>query len=757
MVQGGTRQAHTAECRERFRTLLQEEGKVQKTHEKRKLYEERMAKKEDRKKRKDDERGIKRRAQDDDIEEERIRDAKPEVETGQKRKAESDDIEQERVREKAAASDEGMAIEAVYGEQAWDDVRGGKLDREEVRKARLEEVEYMKNRGLWRVVPRERLEEGQKVTSVKWVDTNKGTDEKPVIRCRLVARDFRGADRDREDLFAATPPWELKKLLMSRAAYRGDNKTRKILLIDVKKAHLNPECKREVYIELPEEVGAKPDQVGKLEYWLYGFRPAAAAWENHYANKLQSVGFRRGEATPVAFYHKEKDLSLVVHGDDFTFVGDDTGLDWIEQYMKRWYEIKVRARLGPSESDDREATLLGRTIKVETRGITCEADPKHRRLVMEALGLEEDSKSLAVPGSKDEDKAAKHDWEEEPGRNPMEDTKFRAIAARLNYMAADMPDIQYACKEVCRDMSAPTSRSWGKLKKIGRYLVGRQTVVWEYPWKHDVGGWKVYTDSDWAGDVATRKSTSGGVLMLGAHCVKTWSVTQDPLALSSCEAEYYAIVEGAMEAAAKRLGAVVEGATRAIGLQTSAKELGIVADDAVVELVTDSSSAKSFASRRGSGRIRHVEVKWLWLQRAVADGKVRLRKILGTTNPADVCTKYQSVSEVAHKLKGVNVVVKAGRPSESRSAEVGIDASGGLRAESFLERLQRGGPRVAWADAEDGVGGSADEAEENGGAAVREVGAPGADEAHTSVIRGGVTEHQTEVRARLGFGSRLLR
>ena len=36
---------------------------------------------------------------------------------------------------------------------------------------------------------------------------------------------------------------------------------------------------------------------------------------------------------------------------------------------------------------------------------------------MEALGLEEDSKSLAVPGSKDEDKAAKHNWEEEPGRN----------------------------------------------------------------------------------------------------------------------------------------------------------------------------------------------------------------------------------------------------------------------------------------------------------------------------------------------------
>ena len=63
------------------------------------------------------------------------------------------------------------------------------------------------------------------MTSVKWVDTNKGTEDRPLIRCRLVARDFRAADRDREDLFAATPPWELKKLL-----YRLNEASRKIWL-----------------------------------------------------------------------------------------------------------------------------------------------------------------------------------------------------------------------------------------------------------------------------------------------------------------------------------------------------------------------------------------------------------------------------------------------------------------------------------------------------------------------------------------------
>ena len=670
MFQGGTRQAHTAECRERFRGLMRDEEKVKRTQEKRKEYEEKMEEKELRKeakrKRKEERRGRKRGAEDDDIEEERIREETPEEERGHKRKAEGGELEQERDREQAAASSEDMAIELVTGDagEAWDDVKGGRLDRREVEKARAEEVGYMKKLGLWEVVPRERAQ-GSRPVSVKWVDTNKGSEAEPLVRSRLVARDFRVADKDREDLFAATPPWELKKLLMSQAANRGGGKLRKILLIDVKKAHLNPECKEDVYVELPEEAGEGPDKVGKLRRWLYGFRPAAAAWENHYAEKLQSVGFRRGLATPVSFYHKEKDLSLVVHGDDFTFVGEDSSLNWIARLMMSWYEVKVRARLGSGAKDDKVATLLGRVIRWNDWGISCEADPKHRGLVMEALRLEEHSKSLVAPGSKEK---AVEDAESE-GQGG--DTKFRAVVARLNYMAADMPDIQFACKEACREMAAPTSQSWAKVKRLGRYLVGRPRVVWKFPWKENIGDWRVYTDSDWAGDTKTRKSTSGGLILLGDHCLKTWSSSQDAIALSSCEAEYYA---------------VVEGATRAIGMQNAAKELGMDVKDMEVEMCTDSSAAKSFASKRGSGRVKHIDTKWLWLQSAVAGGRFSLKKVKGSSNPADVCTKYLTISDAAEKLRAVNIDVEAKSSKGPRSG-----GSSWVKAE----------PRLKWADAED--------------------------------------------------------
>ena len=126
------------------------------------------------------------------------------------------------------------------------------------------------------------------------------------------------------------------------------------------------------------------------------------------------------------------------------------------------------------------------------------------------------------------------------------------------------------------------------------------------------------------------------------------------------------MAEGTLEAAKGRLGTVVESATRALGAQAEAQELGVEVKDLTVEVATDSSAAKSFASRRGLGKNRHVEVKWLWLQQAVAQGRVKLQKVPGDVNPADVCTKYQSLREMKVKLARVNIVVEEAAPREAR-------------------------------------------------------------------------------------------
>jgi hypothetical protein len=542
------------------------------------------------------------------------------------RKSWADDFEHESSEDLAA-----YAREFWSEEYALDDVHGGLLDLGKVREARSEEIEFMKSRCIWKEVPIHECWEksGKAPVTVKWVDTEKLGG---VVRSRLVARDFKmKGEKEREDLFAATPPLELLKAQLSRAASK---RGRKVLVIDVKKAHLYPECEADVYIELPLEAGAKPGVCGKLVHWLYGFRPAAQAWESHYSGNLESIGFERGKASPVSFFDPASDVSCLVHGDDFTFVGERGALEVVEKAMKGWYELKVKARLGEEEGDDKETDILGRRVRCNGAGFEYEADPRHREKILEALGLDERSKGLSVSG-KVEDLTGEPEVLE-----AGECTSFRAVAARVNYLAQDAPELQFAAKEVCRDMARPSRDSWKKLKILARFILEREAMIWQFGWQDEVGlELCVFSDSDWAGCRRTRRSTSGGVVLLGGHCLKTWSSTQAPIALSSAEAEYYAMVEAS---------------TRAIGMKSMLLELGVSVCGPVC-LLADSSAARSFASRKGVGRMRHMEVRHLWLQSEVSGQRVVLRRVAGEANPADLLTKYLGIRDVLKHLLFMNL------------------------------------------------------------------------------------------------------
>ena len=119
------------------------------------------------------------------------------------------------------------------------------------------------------------------------------------------------------------------------------------------------------------------------------------------------------------------------------------------------------------------------------------------------------------------------------------------VAARINYLSQSRPELLYAAMEICRSMAAPTVGALKKAKRIGRYLAGRPRSVQVF--KHQELPHKIreYCDSDGAACRTTRRSTSGGCVKLGNHVLRSWSTTQSVIALSSGEAEYYALLKGA--------------------------------------------------------------------------------------------------------------------------------------------------------------------------------------------------------------------
>ena len=522
-----------------------------------------------------------------------------------------------------------------------DDLTGQPLDEKLVREARQKELDYFESKGVWRKAPIAecRRNMGRSPISVRWVDVNKGDDIHPNIRSRLVARQIRGPGE--EATFAPTPPLETLRFIISMAATdlpgrpahsrdpESDERTQ-ISAIDISRAYFNASTEGcpPTYVQLPDEhPEAGRGMCGFLLKHMYGTQAAADGWQQEYAGYMIEIGFVQGAASPCVFTHPSWHIMTSVHGDDFTSCGTKRALDWLESKLEARYELRKGGRLGPGANDSKEITVLNRVIRWTDAGLEYEADPRQCERLLEGLQLDDSCNGVATPGLK----PLPQQIEAEEVLPPSEQTEYRGLAARANYVSADRVDLQYSSKECCRFMSAPGTLAQGALKRLGRYVLKHKRLVYKYPWQ-EATHIDVYGDTDWAGCPRTRKSTSGGALMIGAHTIRTYSSTQTTVSLSSGEAEYYGLVKGA---------------AAGLGHQAIMADYGVALP---VRLWTDSSAALGISKRSGLGKIRHLDTHTLWLQEKVRTKAVEVRKVKGEENPADMFTKYLPSKDQVHSL-----------------------------------------------------------------------------------------------------------
>ncbi len=91
---------------------------------------------------------------------------------------------------------------------------------------------------------------------------------------------------------------------------------------------------------------------------------------------------------------------------------------------------------------------------------------------------------------------------------------------------------------------------------------------------------------------------------------------------------------------------------------------GLMADlglEMKVQINTDSSTGKSIAPRRGAGRVRHIEVRELWVQHRVAKGELEIKKVRGEENVADGLTKHAERAKMDYYSKECGLVPRSGR------------------------------------------------------------------------------------------------
>jgi hypothetical protein len=421
---------------------------------------------------------------------------------------------------------------------------------------------------------------------------------------------------------------------------------------DVSRAHFYGVARRRIFARLPEEDAEDGMCALFLKGW-YGTQDASAIWQDDYAELLKENGYATGTSNAAVFYSKDSDARALVHGDDFAVLGDRIALERMDKLLKGRYSCKKMYTLGDEDGDDTEAVFLNRRISLEKEPsgrivIHYQPDARHAQEIVKDLGLTSTSRRPTATAVKKKHEELSRILDAKP-LDADKASKYRSVTMRAAYLAQDRPDIAEAAKSLAQGMSKPTEEHWSDLKRLGRYIAARPQASWKFEEQKALNKITATVDSDFAGDLASRKSTTGLILRLGRHVVKTTSNLQSTISLSSGESEYYGLVKAA---------------AAALGLQALLKDWGF---DTKITLESDSSAARSFASRRGLGRLRHVQTRFLWLQERIKHEHLALRAVAGVNNYADVLTKVTSVSRMDEVLGKLNFASYHGAPSNGET------------------------------------------------------------------------------------------
>ncbi|XP_061477847.1 ubiquitin-like-conjugating enzyme ATG10 isoform X1 [Rhineura floridana] len=395
--------------------------------------------------------------------------------------------------------------------------------------AMQEELQAMQKNGTWTVV---KLPMGKKAVGCRWVFKKKKASSGEVqrYRARLVAKGFtqqHGTDFDA--VFAPVVKHESIRVLMKLAAMQKMH----INHYDIDTAFLHGDLKEEIYMDLPPGSVSQEGFVCKLHKSIYGLRQSARCWNEKLDSVLQGMGFQRCKADPCVYVQRKGTQTNIcaVYVDDIMYMYHD------QQEEKEFREQLGRQvdtkNLGPVTH------YLGTDIvRAEDGSITLSQESKINQIIEECNMTE--CNVVKTPMVV----AFQQNVQETPCTEPE---KYRRIIGKLQYLVkVSRPDICNAVSILSRKVEHPSEADWQGIKRIVRYLKGTKTKSLVLTGAK-TGGLECFVDADHAGELSSRKSTSGIVMMWHGSCIDWSSKKQTMVATSSAEAEYVALSQACNE------------------------------------------------------------------------------------------------------------------------------------------------------------------------------------------------------------------
>ncbi|KAE9016351.1 Retrovirus-related Pol polyprotein from transposon TNT 1-94 [Phytophthora fragariae] len=514
------------------------------------------------------------------------------------------------------------------GERAvtYDEVMKSKYKDEWLR-AMESEMKSLEDHRTWTLVD---MPSNKKPIGCKWVFRIKRDPNGDIVKfkARLVAKGF--TMRPGIDYTETFAPVARKESVNTATAIAAEEDM-EAENVDVDTAFLYGDVEEEIYMDQPDGFVDQDNPTKKclLGQALYGTKQAARQWNNKLNQHLVAQGFRRSDADPCVYVRRsssEYSIAVVYVDNLMLFSKSKAHIESIKRALKDEFSIKelgeLKYCLGIEIRRKREEKIIVMNQRAYIKRLAVKFGVDNCKDVHTPA----DSNSKLMKPSEDEPFVAKY--------------PYRELVGALMYLATcTRPDIAHAVGEVAKFCERYNKSHWVAAKRILKYLKTTQGMglVFNDTIKGELLG---YADASWAGDLDTRRSTTGCVFFLNGSAISWKSKRQPTVATSSTEAEYMSLYSATQEA---------------IWLRLLLKDMGYDGQDATL-IYQDNQGCIALAKNPVyHTRTKHIDIKFHFLREKVERGTIRLEYKPTDEMIADGMTKALARDKHEKYVKGLGM------------------------------------------------------------------------------------------------------
>lgn len=464
-----------------------------------------------------------------------------------------------------------------------------------------DEFNSLRKNRTWELV---QLPDGRKLVDNRWVFKvkEKPNGEIERYKARLVVRGFtQEYGIDYEETFSPVVKFTSVRSILAMAAAEK----LKIKQFDVTTAFLYGELSEEIYMRQPQGYEDGTNRVCKLLKSLYGLKQASRCWNRKFTKFLEKFDLKATSSDSCVFVskHGQKKIVLGIFIDDGIIAAtDESDITRLIDHLTKEFEIRVLDA----------KYFIGLEIDQQPDGSIHICQHAYTKKILTKFRMLE-AHAVTTPA------------ESQIVHEPMEaiDYPYREAVGSLMYLAiATRPDIAYAVGRASRHLNNPSQGDVNGVKRIFKYLRGTMDLgmIYEPNPKFDLN---CYSDSDYGGDMDTRRSTTGFVLNLGASAISWSSQLQSCVALSSTEAEYMASAQAIKEL---------------IWVDNLLGEL-LIKYESKILFVDNQSAIRLIKNPVFHKRTKHIDIMFHFIRERYGDGFFELVNIPTSEQVADIFTK----------------------------------------------------------------------------------------------------------------------